>query len=96
MRIASSFIVSLFLTATIIFIVPIAVVGLMLGLALVVSLIPGFMMIGNHAVQGILEFLAVFGSGRPLSGIVTLSLAGSFVGILFDLFNMSRFQSLRE
>ena len=96
MRVASNFIVSLFITATVIFIVPIAIVGLMLGVALILSLVPGFVMMGNHAVQGILQFLAVFGSGKPVSGVVTLSLAASFVGVLFDLFNMYRFQSLKE
>ena len=95
MRIASNSIVSLFMTAIIIFILPIAIVGFMLGSVLIVSLIPGFMELGSQSVDSILQFLAVFGSGKPVAGMITLSLAGSFVGILFDLFNIYRFQSLR-
>ena len=68
----------------------------LLGLAILISLIPGSIEFGNQAVASILEFLAVFGSGKPVSGVVTLGLACSFVGVLFDLFNIYRFQSLRE
>ena len=96
MRVASSFIVSLVLTATISFSIPVAIVGLALGLAIIIGLIPGFMVFGHQTVSGILEFLAVFGTGKPVAGAITLGLASSFVGVLFDLFNIYRFQSLRE
>ena len=96
MRVASSFIVSLVLTATISFALPVVIVGLIFTFAVIVSLIPGLIAFGHQSVDSILEFLAVFGTGKPITGIVTLGLACSFVGVLFDLFNIYRFQSLRE
>lgn len=96
MRIASSFIISLILTATASFAVPITVVGLFFGSAFLIGLIPGLSSFGHEATAEILKFLAVFGSGKPFTGVITLGLASSFVGALFDLFNIYRFQSLSE
>ena len=96
MRVQSSFFLSLILTATASFAFPVAVVGLVLGLAILISLIPGFMLLGHQATNSILEFLAVFGTGRPVTGAMTLGLASTFVGVLFDLFNIYWYQSLRE
>ena len=95
MRFPSSFLISLILTATISFAIPVAIVGLVLGLAMIVSITPGFVGFGQQAFGSILEFLATFGTGKPVTGMVTLGLACSFVGILFDLFNTYRYQSLR-
>ena len=94
MRVASSLIVSLILTTIISFVIPVAIVGLILGVATLISLIPGLTIFGHQAVNCIVEFLAVFGTGNPLSGVITLGLVSSFVGALFDLFNIYRFQSL--
>lgn len=95
MRFPSSFVVSLVLTATISFAIPVAIVGLVFGLAIIFSITPGFVGFGQQALNSILEFLATFGTGKPVAGMVTLGLACSFVGILFDLFNTYRYQSLR-
>lgn len=96
MRFTSNLIISIILTATVSFAVPMTVAGLFFGLAFLISLIPGLGLFGQEATTEILKFLAVFGSGKPLAGILTLGLASSFVGILFDIFNTYRFQSLRE
>ena len=96
MRFASSLVVSLVLTATISFAIPVAIAGLVFGVAITMSLIPGVMMFGHQAAEGILEFLATFGTGKPVTGAIVLGLACSFVGILFDLFNIYRYQSLRD
>ena len=96
MKIPSGFIISLILTAVFSFAIPVTIVGLVFGLAVVVSLIPGFAVFGHEAANGLLEFLAVFGTGKPIAGVFTLGLTSSFVGVLFDLFNIYRYQSLRE
>ncbi len=96
MRVASSFIISLILTTTVSFIMPITVVGLFFGSAFLIGLVPGLGSFGHESTTEILKFLAIFGNGKPFSGILTLGLASSFVGALFDLFNNYRFQSLRE
>lgn len=96
MRIVSSLITSLILTAIASFAIPMTVAGVFFGSAFLVSLIPGCGLFGHEAINEILKFLAVFGSDKPFAGIVTLGLASSFVGVLFDLFNTYRFQSLRE
>lgn len=96
MRVASSFIVSLVLTATVSFALPVIVIGMIFALAIALSLIPGLMMFGHQSVASILDFLAVFGTGRPVTGVVTLGLASTFVGVLFDLFNIYWYQSLRN
>ena len=96
MRVASNLIISLILTATVSFAIPMTIAGFFLGSAFLIGLIPGLGLFGHEATTEVLKFLAVFGSGKPFSGILTLGLASSFVGVLFDIFNIYRFQSLRE
>jgi hypothetical protein len=96
MRVASSFIVSLVLTATVSFALPVLTIGLVFGLAILICLIPGLTVFGHQAIDAILDFLAVFGTGKPVTGVVTLGLASTVVGVLFDLFNIYCYQSLRD
>jgi hypothetical protein len=96
MRVASSFIVSLVLTATVSFALPVITIGLVFGIAILICLIPGLTVFGHQGVESILGFLAVFGTGKPVTGVVTLGLASTFVGVLFDLFNIYWYQSLRD
>ncbi len=95
MRVVPSIALSLVLTATISFTVPLAVTGFVFGTAFVVSLIPGLVALGHQAMDLIFEFLAVFGNGKPLGGIVTLGLVSTFVGLILDLSNTYRYQSMR-
>ncbi len=95
MRIAPSILFSLVLTATISFTIPIIVAGLVLGMAFTISLIPGLVTFGHHVVTMIFEFLAVFGNGNPIGGVVTLGLVSAFVGLILDLSNAYRYQSMR-
>jgi hypothetical protein len=43
-----------------------------------------------------LNFLAVFGDGKPLQGLITLGITVSIAGILLDILNFYRYQSLRD
>lgn len=96
MKIVSNFLVSLILAALMSFIAPIILVGGILGILLVASYLPGLFALGNSGAIHILEFLAIFGNGKPLQGIITLGLTVSIVGVLLDIFNFYRYQSLRD
>lgn len=96
MRILNNLLVSLLVTALISFSTPVVLFGLILGALLIVSHIPGIAMLGEAGAIQILNFLAVFGSGQPLTGVIILGLVGSLVGGLFDIFNFYRYQSLRS
>lgn len=96
MRVPSSFIISLVLTATVSFAIPVLTIGMIFGLAILIRLVPGLMTFGHQSVEAILGFLAAFGTGKPVTGVVTLGLASTFVGVLFDLFNIYWYQSLRD
>ena len=63
---------------------------------MLVSYVPGFWEVGNQGITYITDFLAVFGDGKPLQGILTLGITISIVGILLDILNFYRYQSLRD
>jgi hypothetical protein len=71
-------------------------VGAILVTLLLVSYIPGLVLLGKSGALEILNFLAIFGDGHPFQGVLTLGLAAGIVGILFDLFNFYLYQSLRD
>ena len=87
MRVIANFLVSLLLTTIISFSVPALLIGLVLGFVLVLGYIPGLELLGHCGIVHILDFLAVFGSGNPLEGVLILGFAFAVVGFLFDIFN---------
>lgn len=78
------------------FTAPIIFFGIILGILLLISYIPSFAILGQTNAIQILNFLAIFGDGHPLIGVITLGIVGSVVGGLFDMFNFYRYQSLRS
>jgi len=78
------------------FAVPVILFGATLGFLNLTSYVPGFWYVNNQATAYILNFLAVFGSGKPLQGLITLGITISIVGILLDLLNFYRYQSWRD
>jgi len=91
-----NFMTSLLLTIILSFHAPIVVVGVMLGCFLAVSYIPGLALIGQTGIAMIEDFLAVFGSGCPLKGILTIGFSCGLVGGLFDIYNYHCYQSLKN
>jgi len=85
---------SLVLTTAFTFSAPIALTGLLLGLLLLMGYIPGCYWVATNCSEQITGFLAVFGSGYPVEGIIVISLAFAFVGGLFDIFNFYRYQTM--
>ena len=95
MRIASNLLVSLLLAAIMSFAAPIVLIGTILGVLSLVTYFPGLIVFRQGTIH-VLEFLAVFGNGKPFQGIVTLGLTVGLVGVLLDIFNFYRYQSLRD
>lgn len=78
------------------FALPVVLFSTVLGFLTLISHVPGFLELGNQGSASILHFLAVFGDGKPLQGIITLGITVSIAGILLDILNFYRYQSLRD
>ena len=78
------------------FAAPVILVGGILGILFTVSYLPGLVELGREGAIQVLNFLAIFGNGKPLYGMLTLALTVSIVGILLDILNFYRYQSLRD
>jgi hypothetical protein len=95
MTILTNFLRSLLLTVVFSFIAPILLVGgLLLCLSLLVH-IPGLQEVTMNIPVAIMRFLATFGSGSSLRGLLVIGLTCSFVGGLFDAYVYYRYQILR-
>lgn len=95
MTLFTNFLRSLVLTIIFSFVAPMFLVGGFLLLISVLGYIPGFQELSEAIAHPIMHFLATFGSGSPLRGMVVISLTCSFVGGLFDSYAYYRCQILR-
>ena len=87
----SNLFLSLFLAAVMSFSALAILVSCTLGFLTFISYIPGFFEISSLATNSVLNFLAVFGNGNPVEGIITLGLTLSIVAVLLDIFNFYRY-----
>ena len=78
------------------FAVPVTLIGCAIAFFNIISYIPGFWELGQQMASHIWDLLAVFGSGKPLQGLITLGATASVVGILLDILNFYRYQSIRD
>ncbi|BAY14407.1 hypothetical protein NIES2109_42550 [Nostoc sp. HK-01] len=90
-----NFLRSLLVTVVFSFVAPIFLVGGILLLLSVLGYMPGLQTVTETSATGILHFLAIFGSGTPLRGMLIIGLTWSFVGALFDTYAYYRCQILR-
>ncbi|MBW4612519.1 MAG: hypothetical protein KME21_04425 [Desmonostoc vinosum HA7617-LM4] len=95
MSIFNNFLRSLLLTVIFSFVAPMVLVGGILLLVVLIGHIPGLQGLTETIPTQILHFLATFGSGIPLHGLLVISLTCSFVGALFDIYAYYRCQILR-
>ena len=86
---------SLILTALLTFISPILLLTGLLATLSIFSYLPGLASFGQVGASQILAFLATFGSGYPLQGMLIIGFTCGSVGSLFDLFNFCLYQSVR-
>jgi len=88
------FIRSLLLTTVLSFVAPLVLIsGIMVSIFLS-GYLPGMAGISQAGATIVRNFLATFGSGCPMEGLVTIGLACSFVGALFDTYAFYRNQIL--
>lgn len=92
----SNLFLSLFLAAAISFAAPVLMIGCTIAFLNLVAYVPGFLELSDIGKFHMLNFLAVFGSGKPLQGAITLGMTVGIVGILLDILNFYRYQSLRD
>ncbi len=78
------------------FAAPVILIGFILVFSTLIAYLPGLLNLGDQLFIQVLNFLAVFGNGKPLQGILTLGFTVSIVGILLDLLNFYRYQSLQD
>ena len=79
---------SLLLSLLFSFASPLVLIGGVLALLSGLSHVPGLGEMAITGNRGILDFLAVFGNGYPILGLLTIGLACSLVGGLLELFNI--------
>ncbi|OKH24819.1 hypothetical protein NIES593_06275 [Hydrococcus rivularis NIES-593] len=96
MSLVSNLIRSLLLTTLLSFILPIMAIGTLLAAAFAIAHVPGLTAFGRIGSSQIWEFLAIFGGGYPLQGILAIGFSCGMVGCLFDLYNFYLYQDLRS
>ena len=95
MSILSNFLRSLLLSIILSFVVPMLIVGALLVSISLVGCIPGLHDVTQAIANQVLQFLATFGSGSPVDGLLVISMTCSLVGGLFDTYAFYRYQNLR-
>ncbi len=95
MSVFTNFLRSLLLTIFFSFSAPMTLVGGLLFFLPLIGHFPALQGATEASATRIMHFLAVFGSGHPLHGLVIISLTCSFVGALFDTYAYYRYQILR-
>lgn len=94
MRLTSHALLFLILTAFLSFATPVLLIGGILTSLALFAYIPGAEAIATGSVNAIVQFLAIFGNGCPLSGLLAIGLTCGFVGALFQLCTYYRYQHL--
>ena len=69
--------------------------GAILVSLLLVGYIPLFENASETGVEQVLNFLATFGSGQPVHGLIVIGFTCGLVGGLFDTYAFYRYQNLR-
>lgn len=87
---------SLLLTSIFSFLAPVLLIGTILASLALLGYVPGLEVFGKAGVDQVAQFLKVFGSTSALRGLVTIGIACSVVGILFDTYTFYRYQKLRN
>ncbi len=87
---------SLILTAIVSFLIPLGLIGSVVGIVLAMGHLALVTHFSQLMLQRIFHFLSTFGGGDVLEGIVIIGLASSVVGTLFDAFTSFRYSGLRR
>ena len=86
---------SLALTTLFSFTTPIVLLGLLLLSLWLLSSLPLIAFVGQFGETQLVQFLTIFGSGYPLTGLFIIGATCSLVGGVFNLFNFCLYQNVR-
>ena len=86
---------SLALTTLFSFTTPIVFLGGLLLTLWVLSLLPLIAFVGRFGENQVVQFLTIFGSGYPLTGLFIIGATCGLVGGIFNLFNFCLYQNVR-
>lgn len=95
MSLSSAFLRSLLLTGFLSFVTPTLLLGATIASFAIVGYLPFLETTSQSCIDQILKFLATFGSGNALHGILIIGVTCSLVGTLFDACTFYRYQNLR-
>lgn len=77
---------SLLISSILSFSVPVLLLAGVLVNLILLGYVPGFEAMAEFGLEQIYTFLATFGNGQPLEGILIIGLVCSLVGSLFDTY----------
>lgn len=86
MSIFPNFLRSVLLTCLLSFVAPLLLIGVGLTGFALIGFLPVLQGIGHSGEYQILQFLATFGSGCPLQGLLAIGITFALVGALFDTY----------
>lgn len=93
MRILLSLVIRLILTAMVAFALPVVFFSGMLTTLVILANLPVVGRWFGDLYGGVCQFLAVFGEGEAMTGILVIATTGALAGLLFESLNLYR-QSL--
>jgi hypothetical protein len=96
MSILPNFLRSLILASIFSFLAPVLLIGTILASLVLLGYVPGLEVFAKVGVEQIAAFLKVFGSTSALRGVITIGIACSLVGVLFDAYTLYRYQNLQD
>lgn len=96
MDVEPNFFRSLLLASAIAFVTPSLLLGLAIACLWLLGNIPGLVAIGRYGSNALLQFLATFGRGHPLEGVLAIALSCSVVAALFETYAFSQYPSERH
>lgn len=86
---------SLLIASILSFAAPSLVLAVLFGFLSLAHYVPWFEPGSDYAINCLLQFLATFGSGNPLEGVVVIGFTASVVGALFDTYALFQYSNQR-
>lgn len=96
MSLSLSFLRSLILASLLSFLIPVGSLGVVLLGLFLGGRTPFLAVPSQAALHQFWQFLATFGSGDAVEGLLVIGIVGSFVGVLFDAFVFYQQQYLHK
>ncbi|WP_199249693.1 hypothetical protein [[Phormidium] sp. ETS-05] len=95
MSILPYFIRSLLIASILSFAAPSLVLAVLFAFLSLAHYLPWLGTGSDYAINCLLQFLATFGSGNPLEGVMVIGVTASLVGALFDTYALFQYSNQR-